>query len=268
MKEQWKTVEFCTNGRNYYQDAVLVIYPAKYPIPHNRNSFWVYATWDISYSTQRNLDGNNKHGNAYRAATYYAAHHTPPKYSFDEAKKAHESVIRNTRKQKIAIEKSKKLFAAEWEKSPLTTNLQNIIKDKSIAIVNKDNRINELSNFCHDHINNIKALKKQIEVMDNLIESLTNELSLAIQKQKPGIIAPLTGTLTKNLEIGVVATGSKIEYKTDNGIKVGTISKRMMPGGFDYMFKTGFYLMDNGDKIKPSDITKLLKAYVGVSPLN
>jgi uncharacterized coiled-coil protein SlyX len=266
MNNRWKTVEFCTNGKNFYQNAVLVIYPATYPSPYNRNSFWVYESWDISYSTHRRLDGNNKRSRAYKNAAYYATHHAPPKYSFEEAKKAHVSVIKNARKLENEAKKEAELFKIKWESSPLTANLQKTINNNSITIANQNASINKLYNNLSNQSEKVNYLQNQVRELETRIELLSNELSLSLQNQKPELIAQLNGTLTRDLDVGVVSTGSEIEYKTNNGTRIGVISKRMMPGGFDYMFKTGYYIMDNGDKIHTSDITKLLHAYVGVMP--
>lgn len=66
---------FCTNGANYYQDAVLWVGVGS---PASRRSHLVLAHWDVSYSLRSAPTENNKLGRAVLAAREYILEHAAP----------------------------------------------------------------------------------------------------------------------------------------------------------------------------------------------
>ena len=66
---------FSTNGRNFYNDAVVFVGVGN---PTNRNSYLVLETWDASYSLGKTPTEKNKIGRAIIAVENYINTHTTP----------------------------------------------------------------------------------------------------------------------------------------------------------------------------------------------
>ena len=271
LRHGWKHDTCCTHGGNWYEDAVLALYPAHWPMPATRNSRAVYWTEDISYAAHRPISSRrNKLGRAAVHALAWAKTHRPPKHDW-ATELARQLAERSAHRRKLRADRRAE---HAWNSHPRTVQLlAHRAAERTAAETFAARLKNDLSDARQKH----SGVALQLHEARGEIASLRTALTTATadqtrlrweldQRQFAAVEGWPVAPEPMHIQAGQISAGSVIRYRTrgTQEVRTGAVAHRMVPSGFDAPFRQGYYETTTRARVAVEDVLAVLVGAVGL----